>query len=259
MNSLGVEVPTNPVKYGVRNAIGGLRVRWLVVVSALALAGCVSTLENPTSQGAATAPVERKLRPSRADLQQFAAVVARIEPVAESECRRLTSNLNCDFMIVVDAQRGEPPNAYQSLDDSGRPVLTFNHAMIASVRNTYELAFVVGHEAAHHISGHVPRTQDDALAGAILLGGTAWVTGASDERISQALAIGGTLGALYYSKDYELEADALGTVITKRAGYNPVRGAEFFTQLPDPGNEFLGTHPPHADRIETVRRVNAGL
>jgi len=46
---------------------------------------------------------------------------------------------------------------------------------------------------------------------------------------------------------------------SKRAGYNPVRGAQFFTRIPDPGNRFLGTHPPNAQRIETVRRVNAQL
>jgi predicted Zn-dependent protease len=56
-----------------------------------------------------------------------------------------------------------------------------------------------------------------------------------------------------------LEADALGTVITKRAGYDPVRGAAFFTQIADPGDRFLGTHPPNAKRIDTVKRVNDSL
>jgi len=56
-----------------------------------------------------------------------------------------------------------------------------------------------------------------------------------------------------------LEADRLGTVITARAGFNPVRGAEFFNRIPDPGNRFLGTHPPNAARMEIVRRTAAGL
>jgi predicted Zn-dependent protease len=71
--------------------------------------------------------------------------------------------------------------------------------------------------------------------------------------------IGAGVGARSYSKNFELEADGLGTVITHRAGFNPVKGAEYFTQIPDPGNRFLGTHPPNAQRIETVRRVAAGL
>ena len=39
------------------------------------------------------------------------------------------------------------------------------------------------------------------------------------------------------------------------AGYDPVRGAAYFTRIPDPGNKFLGTHPPNASRIETVRQA----
>jgi Zn-dependent protease with chaperone function len=38
-----------------------------------------------------------------------------------------------------------------------------------------------------------------------------------------------------------------------------VRGAEYFNRVPDPGNRFLGTHPPNADRIRVVRQTAAGL
>ena len=71
--------------------------------------------------------------------------------------------------------------------------------------------------------------------------------------------MGAGVGGLSYSKEFELEADGVGTVITKRAGYNPVRGAQFFTQTRDPGDQILGTHPPHAARIQKVKEVNAGL
>ena len=97
------------------------------------------------------------------------------------------------------------------------------------------------------------------MAGAILLGGLAAITGAGQGAVQNATDLGAGLGARTYSKDYELEADALGTVITKRAGYDPVRGAAFFTQIADPGDRFLGTHPPNAQRIETVKRVNDSL
>ena len=92
-----------------------------------------------------------------------------------------------------------------------------------------------------------------------MLGGLAALTGAGSGTVEAALDLGAGVGARTYSKDFELEADALGTVIAKRSGYDPVRGAEFFTQIPDPGDVFLGTHPPNAERIATVRRVAAGL
>lgn len=235
--------------------------RWMSVVGLMALAGCVEVVEQgPVSRPAPQATTRpAATTPNRAQVNQFIAVVQRVEPVAESECRARASGQNCDFRIVVDDRPGQPPNAYQTLDRNGQPVLAFTLPLIAQVRNSDELAFVMGHEAAHHISGHIPRQQQNAAAGAILLGGLAAITGASQTMVDQAVDIGAGVGARSYSKNFELEADGLGTVITHRAGYNPVKGAEYFTQIPDPGNRFLGTHPPNAQRIETVRRVAAGL
>lgn len=235
--------------------------RWLSLVGLVALVGCVDVVEQgPVSQPAPQATSRPKATtPTRAQVNQFISVVQRVEPIAERECRARSPRANCDFRIVVDDRPGQPPNAYQTLDRNGQPILAFTLPLIAQVRNQDELAFVMGHEAAHHISGHIPRQQQNAAAGAILLGGLAAITGASQTIVDQAVDIGAGVGARSYSKNFELEADALGTVITHNAGYNPVRGAEFFSQLPDPGNRFLGTHPPNAQRVETVRRVADGL
>ena len=85
------------------------------------------------------------------------------------------------------------------------------------------------------------------------------VLGAGDAGIQEAQRLGGAVGARTYSKDYELEADELGTVITVHSGYDPIRGAEFFSRIPDPGDRFLGSHPPNAARILTVRRTAANM
>lgn len=186
----------------------------------------------------------------------FASVLRRVEPVAEQECKKRSPDLNCDFKIVVDTRPGIPPNAFQTLERGGRPVIGFTASLLAEARNTDELAFVMGHEAAHHIERHLARQRESATGGAILGGILAAGLGVPTDLGTR---LGGTIGARAYSKNNELEADALGTVIAKRAGYDPVRGAQFFTRIPDPGDRFLGTHPPNAARIETVRRVNAGL
>lgn len=233
--------------------------RWLVLFGAMALSGCLSTVQGPLTEEPEAAVQSASSAPARAQLRQFADVVARVEPVAEQECLQRTRGLNCDFNFVVDDRPGQPPNAFQTLDKEGRPILAFNLALIASVHNADELAFVMGHEASHHISGHLARQQQNATAGAILLGGLASLTGANSTAVQNAADLGAAVGARTYSKDYELEADALGTVITRRAGFDPVRGAEFFTRIPDPGDQFLGTHPPNAQRVETVRRVDAQL
>lgn len=191
--------------------------------------------------------------------RSFVRVVQTVEPVAERECRARTSGRNCDFNIVVDDRPGQPANAYQTEDTQGRPVIAFTLALIADAQNEDELAFVMGHEAAHHIEGHIARQQQNAMAGAVVFAGLATLSGGDASAVETAQRLGAQVGARTYSKDFELEADALGTVITARAGYNPVRGAEFFTRIPDPGDRFLGTHPPNSARIDTVRRTVAGL
>lgn len=189
----------------------------------------------------------------------FAEVARTVEPVAERECRARTSRMNCDFRILVDTRPGQPPNAFQTLDKSGRPIIVFTTGLIDDARNKDELAFVMGHEAAHHISGHIARTQQNAVAGAVIAGSLAVLLGGSGDVVDAAQRNGARIGARTYSKEFELEADALGTVITANAGYNPVRGAQFFTRIPDPGDRFLGTHPPNAQRIQVVRQTAAGL
>lgn len=196
------------------------------------------------------------LTPEEAALN-FVSVVERVEPVAEALCRDRAPMTNCDFLIVVDDRPRQPPNAFQTLDRSGRPIVGFTLALIADARNADEIAFVVGHEAAHHIAGHIPLTQRTAATGAVLAGILAQASGAAPEAVRTAQEMGAAMGARTYARDFELEADALGTEIAIRAGYDAVRGSAFFDRLPDPGDQFLGTHPPNAQRKETVRAVAA--
>ncbi|MGR3377676.1 M48 family metallopeptidase [Salipiger abyssi] len=189
--------------------------------------------------------------------RQFVEVASTIEPVAEAECRRLTRGLNCDYLIVIDDRLDQEPNAFQTLDRHGRPIVAFNLALIASVENADELAFVMGHESAHHILGHLARVEEDAAMGALIFSGIAAMSGANADEVRSAEEYGASIGARTFSKEYELEADELGTIITIQAGYDPVKGAAYFMRIPDPGDRFLGTHPPNAARIAIVRRTAA--
>ena len=238
-----------------RVRIGGLA---MVV---LLLAGCALPVALPAPE---TGPLPTAARlsaqlPPRDAALNFVTAVERVEPVAEQFCRALTRGLPCDFRIVIDDRPRQPPNAFQTLDRVGRPVIGLTLPLIAGARNVDEIAFVVGHESAHHILGHLPQQQDSAVAGAILAGVLATLGGADDAAVRAAQDAGATIGARRYSQAFELQADALGTEIAFRAGFDPVRGAAYFDRLGDPGNRFLGTHPPNAQRKDTVRRVAAGL
>lgn len=222
------------------------------------LAACeVTTLSGPVPVPAQTPRPDRISADEAA--RAFVRVLGAVEPVAEQECRIRTVGVNCDFNIVVDDRPGQPANAFQTLDRQGRPIVVFTLALIADTRNEDEIAFVMGHEAAHHIAGHIDRQQQNAVAGAVVSTGLAILLGGDTATVERAQREGALVGSRIYSKDFELEADALGTIITSRAGYNPLRGAEFFARIPDPGDRFLGTHPPNARRFEVVRRTAAGL
>ena len=219
----------------------------LCLVGALAACEVVPVEPGTGPVPASNVPAGPTLTSSQA-ARSFVRVVNTLEP-----------GTNCDFNIVVDDRADQPANAYQTLDRSGRPVIAFTLALIADVRNEDELAFVMGHEAAHHIAGHIARQQQNAVAGAVIFGGLATLSGGSAESVRSAQELGAQVGARTYSKDFELEADALGTIITARAGYRPLVGAQFFARIPDPGDKFLGTHPPNASRLDVVRKTAAGL
>ena len=229
----------------------------------LMLGACaeVPTIEGSIARGPGAPPQPEVDRVTRASaVVDFAAVVRRVEPVAEDLCRaRAARGTNCDFQIIVTREPRLPANAFQTVDARGRPVVGFTRALIADARNDDEIAFVLSHESAHHIEGHIARQRQSALAGQALAGALAQIGGADERGVRRAAEIGLQVGARRYSKEFELEADVLGTIIAARAGYDPLRGAAFFNRLPDPGDRFLGTHPPNASRVAAVRRAAAGL
>jgi Zn-dependent protease with chaperone function len=238
--------------------VKGDRMRWLAALMMTALlAGCVT----PVAQPPQSAPVatEAAYLPPREAARNFITAVAAMEPVVERACRARIPNNRCDFQIVVDDRRDQPPNAFQTIDKQGRPILGFTLALIADARNVDEIAFVMGHEAAHHILGHIPQQQQSATQGALIAGILVAAGGGGSDAIENAQKIGASLGARRFSKGFELEADALGTELTEEAGFDALRGANFFSRIPDPGDQFLGTHPPNAARMDTVRQVVSRL
>lgn len=233
-----------------------MRLTALILLVAAALSGCVPTVAPP-------APV----RPSQEDLAararqavlNFDEVVRRVEPVAEQVCREQTPDQFCDFAIYVDRAPESGVNAFHTLDPAGQPAIIFTLGLIAVARNTDELAFIMGHEAGHHIGRHLPMGQMRAAEGARVFSDLARAQGASVAEIGEAAELGALVASREFGQRAELEADALGTIIAARAGYDPMTGAEFFTRIPDPAREFLSTHPPNAARIDVVRRTLLAL
>ncbi|MDG3042064.1 M48 family metallopeptidase [Roseicyclus marinus] len=227
----------------------------LLPLLALVLSGCVQVMVPPPPPPPAPDIAAR----ARQAALNFDEVVRRVEPVAERVCREETPDQVCDFAIYVDRAPESGVNAFHTLDPQGRPAIIFTLGLIAVARNVDELAFIMGHEAGHHIGRHLPLGQRQAAEGARVFSDLARARGASQLEVDEAAQIGAFVASREFGQRAELEADALGTVIAERAGYDALIGAEFFTRIPDPAREFLSTHPPNAARIDVVRRTLLGL
>ena len=148
-----------------------MRFVWVSFLVLLTGCGDVVVGPAPTPAGPSRQPeLVVQQRPARGSARNFVQVVDDVMPVAVRECRTRTSGVRCDYLIVVDDTPGAPPNAFQTIGRDGQPVVGFTVALLGEARNRDELAFILGHEAAHHIRGHIGRGRASALTGAQLAG-----------------------------------------------------------------------------------------
>ena len=185
----------------------------------------------------------------------------------------------CDLPVSIDTE-APVRNAYIERDGSGQSRISITTPMLMDARSDDEIAFVLSHEYGHHIADHIKKGEQQAVAGALILGaitamGQAYATSADPYRdtgndaaeLERNMGLGAAVGQRAYSQSYELESDVIATHITKAAGYDPIEGAKFFARPEDTKTEagnlsFWGTHPPNAQRlatvIETAKAAEAG-
>ena len=247
-----------------------VRASAVLVAAALALSACASAPEiptAPTTPQAAPAPSGQGARSSR----DYRRVKSRVEPVAEAFCREEAPRappIYCDFAMVLDERAGLQANAFQTRANTGQPVVVVTGSLLGQMRSDDEIAFVLAHEAAHHIAEHLPRQQQSQVIGALILGGMVAAAGevggapVTQDTIRQAMDLGAFVGGRAYSQDYELEADWLGAFVTARAGYDPEAGAAVFGRPALSGGGgpvILSTHPASPQRQALVSRAAAEI
>lgn len=236
---------------------------------AAGLAGCGTTYQvaQPVPGpvvGAPTAPAAPAARRSpAAGVADYRAAAVRIEREAQHMCREARPDApgkSCDyeFRLVDDPRIG--PNAFQTIGPDGRPVVAMTVQLVAVTDNADEIAFILGHEAGHHIADHISKSRTQAMTGALVLGTLATLGNASPDVVSDMMNMGASLGGRAYSQSYELEADMLGAYIAARAGYDPERGAKVFARPElSAGGGLLSTHPASAQREATVAQTAAEI
>ncbi len=239
--------------------------RYLALAAVVLLAACDATLVQaprpaPTPAAAPAPVVTRSASSAQASFQRS---VRRIEPVAEQTCRSRNPEfppIACDFRFSISTDPKLGQNAFQTIDRKGQPQVVFTLSLLQILENDDEVAFILAHEAGHQIAKHLIRQNNQQRLGATLLAGLLAATGqASQESVNQAANIGAFLGGRVYSKNFELEADRIATVITAQAGYDPVKGAAPFARFETGSSGVLSTHPPSAQRLEAVEATAARI
>jgi predicted Zn-dependent protease len=235
--------------------------RYLVVTIALFVASCGPVYETPRP---VATPVPTAAPPARGQsaIADYRRVAPRVEAAAESFCRQeypSRPNNFCDFDVrLIDDPRA-PPNAFQTLGRDGRPVIGITTSLLAQTGSADEIAFVLSHEAGHHLAEHLSRQQAQSLAGALIFGTIAAGLGGGDA-VADAMDLGAFFGGRVYSQSFELEADVVGAYVATRAGYDPERGALIFTRPAlQGGGGLLSTHPPSPQRLAVVRRTTEDI
>jgi beta-barrel assembly-enhancing protease len=142
-----------------------------------------------------------------------------------------------------------------------------NRGMIEAAKNEGEVAGVVAHELSHVALRHGTAQATKAtpyevgtIAGAIL---GAIVGGNVGNVIAQGTQFGLGAAFLRYSREYEKQADLLGSQIMARSGYDPRDMASMFKTIEQQGGsggpQWLSDHPNPGNRYEYITKEAQSL
>lgn len=206
--------------------------RFVLLALSVFLVGCAGT----SSQNVARFSLqENTVSPAGGQIGSYDKTIAQIIKVATAMCHaeaKPNSNIECKFAVSFGPIRSGVPAASSQIDNLGHTTISINQAMLNRTSNFDQLAFVIAHEAAHTIAGHH----------------SAFLTTRSQT--------GFTVGKTGGRPQIELEADALATVISRKAGFNPMKGVLILNHLGSHVIKASRTHPTAAARLAIVKRTD---
>jgi beta-barrel assembly-enhancing protease len=203
-------------------------------------------------------------------------VEAQMPVLNDYEATRYVQDVGRRLVNAIPTEYQQPQFEYTFKIVNARDINAFalpggpmyvNRGMIEAAKNEGEMAGVMAHEISHvalrHATAQATKQSNPlnkilgigaVLGGAILGGETGAVLG---QTIYQGLLVNP------YSREYETQADILGSQIMARAGYDPRDLANMFQTIQQQsggarGPEWLSTHPDPGNRFNAINR-EAGL
>jgi len=142
-----------------------------------------------------------------------------------------------------------------------------HRGIIEAARNEGELAGVMAHEMSHVALRHgtAQATKATTLGFGQLVGAIAGtvVGGGLGEVITEGTSFGLSTTSLRFSREYEKQADLLGTQIMARASYDARDLARMFETIEREGGgrppQWLSDHPNPGNRVEYIKEEASRL
>lgn len=194
------------------------------------------------------------------------AVASRIAPASVELCRALKlvpDPRSCAYGIRVKRSRnGEGTDTLNAYADGEQIYIT--SAMVRFADDDDQLAFIIAHEFAHNLMGHIDAKKQNLLVG-MLIGAAADAVLASQGYNSGSASFmkaGAESGALVYSPEFEQEADYIGLYLMARAGYDFEDAPYFWRRMSVENQEaiyFTTTHPSNAERFVLMKKYIAEI
>ena len=191
-----------------------------------------------------------------------------VESFVERIGQRLVENIPSEFRHSEFDYRFKVVNVsdINAFALPGGPMYV-NRGMIEAAKNEGEVAGVMAHEISHVALRHgtaqaskATKYQVGSVIGAIagaIIGGTA------GQIVSQGTQFGLGTAFLRFGRDFERQADLLGSQIMARAGYDPRDMAAMFQTIQQKsgngGPEWLSSHPNPSNRYQAINQEAAKL
>jgi beta-barrel assembly-enhancing protease len=239
----------------------------LVLVSALA--GAQTKIAPPKNSYTPAQDVELG-REAAAEARKQLPILRddNVSSYVEDIGRRLTAAIPADLRHPEFRYTFEPVNVREinAFALPGGPMFV-NRGMIEAAHTEGEVAGVMAHELSHVILRHgtaqaskAQKYQIGQVAGAVL---GAIVGGGWGQIISQGSQFGLGTAFLRFSREYERQADILGSQIMARSGYDPRDMANMFKTIEKEGGaggpQWLSDHPNPGNRVAYITKEAESL
>jgi len=201
--------------------------------------------------------------------QAAAEVEQQLPLLNDNQARSYVEGVGRRLVAAIPSQFQQPQFQYYFKVVNARDINAFalpggpmyvNRGMIEAARNEGEMAGVMAHEISHvalrHGTAQASKAQKyGLLAGILGIGGA--ILGGPAGAAAQVASQGVGVYFLKFSREYETEADILGSQIMARAGYDPRDLANMFRTLERQGGGgggFLSDHPSPSDRYARIEQ-----